>query len=331
MSIVHRLVFGAVVGLFIHTAAADSLPRALGGPAFSDPGRVVELGEAWRERPVRRLGWADGAELAVTLDQHLYPALLPLIQEYARAQGVDIAVQEGTCGISAGKLAEREADVGGFCCPAGEGDRLPGMRFHTLGIASLALLVHPGNPVSALSLEGARGIFAGRTGYWREIDRDARAQGAIRPVGRLHCKARPGHWRLLLDNEDHFSPRLYEVSTIPDMISAVSGSRGAIGYEVLWMAERHAKLGRVKMLDVAGSAPSDREALVSGRYPLYRTYQITTWSDPAARSEVAEALVAFLVVNSHRIDPRYGIVPVARLREAGWRFQDDELVGEPAS
>jgi len=329
MSIQPRSLLGALLTAASLSLVAEPLPAPLGGPAFTEPSRELVLPEEWRRRPIRRHGWAEGAEVAVTLDQHFYPALLPLIQEYARARGVDVAVQEGTCGISAGKLADREADIGGFCCPAGESDRLPGLRFHTIGIASLALLVHPDNPIAGLSLDQARAAFSGQTAYWREMPGGSERQGLVRTVARLHCKTRPGHWRLLLDNEDQFSPRLHEVSTIPDMVSAVGRARGAIGYEVLWMVASHAGQGRVKTLELDGVSPADREALIAGRYPLYRTLQVTTWGDGVARSAEADALVAFLAANADRIDPRYAIVPVAALREAGWRFRGDELVGEP--
>lgn len=301
------------------------------GPAFSDPGQSVQgMPEHWAQQPVVRKDWAQGADLAVTLDQHLYPALLPLIREFGAARDLNIAVQEGTCGISAGQLETKNADIGGFCCPAGVGDRLPGLRFHTLGIAALGILKHPSNPVSGLASDQVRSLFAGDAAFWGQLDERLDPRALIRPVGRLHCKARPGHWRLILDRDEDFSPRLEEVSTIPDMVAAVAENPQAIGYEVLWMTRRYREIGLVRAVPVDGVAPTDQQALVEGRYPFYRTFNITTWVDAAAEPAAA-ALAEYLKANFERVDPVYGLISAQRLREAGWGFDGDELIRSPSA
>jgi ABC-type phosphate transport system substrate-binding protein len=289
--------------------------------------------EAWQKQPLTYKDLPPDTDLAITLDQHLYPALLPLIREFARERELRVAVQEGTCGISAGALADKEVDIGGFCCPTGEPDRLPGLRYHTLGIASLALLVNPKNPVEDVDTETARRVFNGDVADWQDVaaEKDRQKLPAIAPiqaVARLHCKNRPGHWRLILDNEDEFSPTLLEVSTIQDMIQRVARLEDAVGYETLWMIERYGK-GTVKWLSVNGISPTDDAALIANKYPFYRTYNISSWSAPHLAKPEADALVAYLIREFHRVDPRYGFVPAAKLREAGWRFHNDELIGEP--
>jgi len=324
---------------FIHPASAEDSSGSMAvmareqlrGPAFTDPGKVVAMPVEWMNRPISREGWAEKADLAVTLDQHLYPALLPLIQEYARKLKLDIAVQEGTCGISAGKLREKKADMGGFCCPPGETDRLPGLAFHTLGIGSLALLVNRANPLSDIDLETARNIFRGRVNFWKVFGAgipDVIGDEIIHSTGRLHCKARPGHWRLLLDNEDLFGPRLNEVSTISDMISCVARKRGSLGYETLWMLRKYDGEGKVKRLRVNAYDPYDNAALIAGNYPLYRTYNITTWTQQPARNAIADDLANYIISNFNRVDTKYGIIPAKKLRDAGWKFTGNELRGE---
>jgi ABC-type phosphate transport system substrate-binding protein len=318
--------------LLVPVMNGPALAEQLRGPAFTDQSSTVYVEQGWETRGLAYEPWAQGADLAVTLDQHLYPALMPLIQGFAQARGLNIPVQEGTCGISAGKLQDRSVDIAGFCCPPGLTDRLPGLRFHTLAIGALALLVHRDNPVADIDLDTARDIFRGRSGYWRVLgDEMPPSFGgrSVRPVGRLHCKTRPGHWRLLLDNEDLFSPRLSDVSTIPDMIASVERDREAIGYEMLWMVQSYSREGKIKILRLNGQDPADNGAVVSGKYPLYRTYNITTWSMAPARKALAEELVAYLLANFDQVDPKYGLIPAQQLRSAGWRFDGDELMGEP--
>jgi phosphate transport system substrate-binding protein len=316
------------VVLFIAPAYAAELVK---GPAFTDPSIVQPMPEGWKEQPIRYDPETGRADVVVTLDQHLYPLFADYIQKYAARQGIKVRVDEGTCGITAGKLARKTADIGGFCCPPGEADRLSGLRFHTVGIMPVAVLVHPDNPVGYMDIRQVREIFNGKFYRWSEIKDLSGRRGEnirIESIGRLHCKLRPGHWRLLLDNEDLFSPDLTEVGTIPDMISLVARMPGAIGYEVPMMVDRYAKQGEVKVLRLNGVAP-DAPSLAAGRYPLYRTLNLTTWEGKAVENEKAAKLVQQLLKEAERLEGRYEFVPAASLRREGWKFSGDELVGEP--
>ncbi|MBE9562184.1 MAG: substrate-binding domain-containing protein, partial [Proteobacteria bacterium] len=254
----------------------------------------------------------------------LYPALLPFIQEYAKQNKLDIAVQEGTCGTSAKALKDKIADIAGFCCPPSENDRLTGIKFHTLGIGSLALMVNPKNPVNNLTFNQVQKIFQGSIFRWSDVNGSKKM---IQVLGRLHCKQRPGHWRLILDNEDLFSPRMSEVSTIPDMISEIANNPATIGYETLMMSDHYKSKGEIKALSIDSIAPTDDKKLLSGEYPLYRTFNVTTWeSKPNIE---AQKLVKYFIEQIKNVESKYAIVSVQELRAAGWKFKDDEIIGEP--
>lgn len=324
---------GLAIACCVTPCHAEAAQDRLSGPAFAVNSHTVPMPPEWLKRPVKYEKWAQGADIAVSLDQHLYGAFAPLIREYAKKNGLKIAVNEGTCGISAGMLSRKAVDIAGYCCPPGDSDRLPGVRFHTVGIASLAIIVNLKNPTGEITSAQARGLFMGKYFNWSELN-PAGWKGtelAVRTIGRLHCKARPGHWRLILDNEDLFSMRLQEVGTIPDMISLVAKFPGAVGYETLWMVRRYERLGKVKPLRVDGDAPDDDEALASGKYPFYRTLNITTWENGALDKPEADKLKDFIMESTAGLDPKYGIVPAERLRRAGWKFNSDELAGGPGS
>jgi len=298
------------------------------GPAFSDPSAVAPIDEEWVKKPVEHREWAKGADVVITLDQHMYPALLPLIGDFERETGLKVAAAHGTCGISSGMIMRKEADIAGYCCPPAEFDRLPGVQFHTLGIGSLALIVNPSNPVKSVTLKEARDLFSGRIYRWSELKGRGGPDRPVQAVARLHCKTRPGHWRLLLDNEDLFSPRLREVGTIKEMVSFVANNEDAIGYESTWMVEQFREEGEARPLVIDGVSPSDEKALIERRYPFYRVYSITSWVGDN-RSKDADRLIEYLQSHLGDLDPGVGLVSAARLREAGWKFKGDELVGEP--
>jgi len=303
------------------------------GWAFTDPSEQAPVPKGWEDHPIQYDKQDADADIVMSLDQHLYPMLLPIISDYAKEHHLKVIVKEGTCGISNGKLFSKEIDVGGFCCPPGRLDRLPGLSFHTLGIAALAIMVNPGNPVENLTSDEVRKMYKGELVRWVDVhDPGAKKEDGlpIQPVTRLHCKLRPGGWRLILPSENLFSPNIHDVSSIPDMIAELARNKKAIGYEVAWNALYHYRdKGKVKIISVDGISPFNDDALLQGRYPFYRTYNITTWTGKRSANPKADALVKYLREHINSMDKQYGIVPWPALKKAGWRFQGDELIGVP--
>ena len=333
MSRSNRFLILVPVVLSLCLAAPAYAGDALQGPSFSDPSQTFSMPREWIERPIRHEKWAGKADIAVTLEQDVYQMILPLIERFAKERGIKIAVKKGTCGMAAGMLSRKAIDIGGFCCPPSREDRLPGLKFHTLGIVSIAFLVNPANPVESISAKKLRMIFRGQFYKWSQLTAADGRPGPpleIKPVGRLHCPLRPGHWRLLLDNSDLFSPRLQEVGSIPDMIARVARNRGAIGWETLGMAEYYRNYGMVKPIRVGGLSPADTSAIATGMYPFYRVYNLTTWDGRNVENRDARALVTYLTkVLEDRGPSGLGFVPASMLRKAGWKFRGDELIGGP--
>lgn len=318
----------------IFTPLCQAMPEPLGGPAFSDPDYTTETPVGWSEQPLMFSQDRSRYDLVITLDQHLYGALLPQIQAYAREHNLKVSVSDGTCGISYGKLEKKAVDISGFCCPPGPTDRLPGVEYHTLGIAAVAILINPDKKLFNLSLDQARRIFMGETNRWSELMDDngqPLPDQVIEPVIRLHCKLRPGHWRLLLGDASLFSQEAINVGTITDMLDVVAQNPRAIGYEVLWNLERYSKTKNLKALQINGLSPFDQQALLENRYPLYRSYNLTTWTSKEAKRPAAEALIRHLLKEAAMLDPKHGIIPAAKLKAAGWKFSKNELIGAPPS
>ncbi len=306
----------------------------LRGKAFSDPFKIMNMPEEWINQTVTYEPWAENAGIAVTLDQHLYPALRPMIDTYAKDHGLNIAVNEGTCGISAGYLFRKTVDIAGFCCPPAKIDRLPGLQYHTVGIGALAILVHPDNPIDNISFNQAQRIYQGKIFRWSELTAEQGNENPdmlIKPVARLHCKIRPGHWRLLLDNEDLFGVKVNNVGSIEDVIMMVYDDPRAIGgTETLYMAHhRYTQKRQLKPLRINGYSPDEPRHLISGKYPFYFSYNITTWEKESIKNPHAQELVNYILQQAERIESKFGIIPSISLREAGWKFKDNELIGEP--
>lgn len=329
MKSLHLSCLSAIMGMLALLAMLPLTVHAshtLEGEAFDYTSEPTPQSNQWKNQAIKYESWAKNADLAVLLDQHLYDILLSYVQRYAVENKIDIAVKEGTCGISAGLLTSKSVDIAGFCCPAGRLDRLPGLEFHTVGIGPLAIIVHKDNPINNITTDQARQLFAGNIKNWSEI---GGLDMKVIPIARLHCKARPGHWRLILDNEELFSPALVEVGDIPAMVRTVSKDKRAIGHLATWNIQKYKDNWQVKALMIDGILPDNLDALASGEYPFYRSYNITKWSSKNTYNDEAAALVQYLVENTHNTDSRFNMVPASRLKKTGWKFINDELVGEP--
>jgi len=145
----------------------------------------------------------------------------------------------------------------------------------------------------------------------------------------MHCKFRPGHWRLILSSEDDMSPLVAEISTIKDMIKLVASDKQALGYETLWMIKNHIDQGKVKHLRINGISAEDHIALLKSQYPFYRTYNITSWTPKHLVKPKVQQLIDYLMENFNQIDMKYGLISAKLLREHGWIFNENELIGEP--
>lgn len=330
--LIHIPVF-IVLLIFSSTLWADHIHEHSPAPTFSDPDDLSQVPTDWDKIPFKHDEIYADADLVVALGQQSYPLFHDLILQYATKNKLKIIIQPGTCGITAGRLRKKSADIGAFCCPPAKSDRLPGIEFHSLGISPIALIVHPDNSLTDISSQQAREVFQGQLSHWTQVNNKPTGsiQGLIKPVARLHCKVRPGHWRGLLNDEDQFSPRLLEVGVIADMISQVSRNPGAIGFEVPVMISHYKDKGIVRMLKIDGHEATDLEYVLSGKYPLYRSYSLTTWKKNTRNNQQAKKLVKYLQQHIEKIHKDISYIPPSKLRSAGWVFKNDELIGEPVT
>lgn len=321
--------FCVMIGFRLSANAQDI---KLIGDAFSDPSKKMEMDEDWIKKVIVYEDWGSKADLTVSFDQHLYPALSSIVKNFEKETGLKVAVKEGTCGISYGLLTRKAVDMAAFCCPPNMTDRLPGIEFHTIGIGSLALFVNNENKVDNITLTDAQEIFQGLKVNWSEVKMADGSYGPdlpIRLIGRLHCKQRPGHWCLLLANKDLFSPEISDVGSISDVFLQVSGDISAIGAaETLYKEIIYDEENKVKAIKIDEYDPANAEDLISGKYPFYFTYNVTTWSGENVKNDHAKELLDYIYKHSDEIDPQFYIISTDKLKKAGWKFQGDELVGE---
>lgn len=317
----------AVIVLTLTMAAASAYASDdLQGPSFSDPAVTQDMPQAWQDKPITYEDSMKDADLVIDMNQQLYPAFLPALNKFAKDEGIKIVVLEGTCGKSAGRISRKQVDLASFCCPPGKIDRLPDQQFHTIGIMALSLLVNPDNPVKDVSQEEARAIFQGDIDNWSQV---GGSNLPTKPLASLHCKLRPGHWRLLLGHEDFFGEDMLEVGEMSDMIALVAQDKAAVGIETDLVAKTFKERGTVRSLNINGHSTQDLKSLLTLDYPIYRTFVFSSWSREDLSTELSRKALKLIMDEAERMGPSIGLVPPSMLRKAGWKFDGDELIGEP--
>ncbi|MFQ5616425.1 MAG: PstS family phosphate ABC transporter substrate-binding protein [Anaerolineales bacterium] len=171
---------------------------------------------------------------------------------------------------------------------------------------AIAIIVHPGNPVSELTLQQLSDIYSGKVDNWSEIG------GEDRPIVRLSRETNSGTHVYFLEkvlrlgdkeNETFFSPETLLLPSSEVISAEVRQNPNAIGYDGLGYVT-----GDLKVVAVAPSPGSpyvlpSAETVNSGRYPIARDLYMYTVGEPTGAVKIylewiytpeAQAIVAEL-------------------------------------
>lgn len=150
---------------------------------------------------------------------------------------------------------------------------------------ALVFFVHKDNPVTNLSLEQIRNIYAGEIQSWEEIggpdtkilafqSNDARTQQALTDMVMRDRKT-------IEPLREEFN--LYDLNIV-NRIAEYRNRTNALGYDFRWRASRLFPAGEIRFLSIDGIAPTP-ENIRNGTYPLILPLVMATRQKP--RKEVA--------------------------------------------
>lgn len=177
------------------------------------------------------------------------------------------AVQEGLCdiGLSSRNLKDEEKNSG--------------LTETVLAYDGIAVIVHPDNPVTDLTLEQIASIYTGEITNWSEV---GGGDAEIVLIGREAGSGTRDGFESITGTEDICAYR-QELTSTGDVITAVSSNSNAIGY-----ASLAAVKSSVKALSVGGVVPGE-ETVKDGSYAIQRPFILVTKSD----TELSEAAQMF--------------------------------------
>ncbi len=197
---------------------------------------------------------------------------------------VDIAAHGSGTGFKA--LAAGSTDIAAASRPvkAKESQPKPGIDLnnaeseHIVGIDGLAIIVHPDNPLSALSVEQLRRLFSGDIKDWSEVG------GVKGPVTVFARDENSGTWdsfeSMVLGDASlrRDAERFESNNNLSDRVAETPGAIGFVGLS----AVREAKLVAVSAGDVMAMYPG-KLTVATEDYPLSRRLYMYTAGAPANR------------------------------------------------
>ena len=176
------------------------------------------------------------------------------------------AVQEGTCDIGLSSRALKDEE------------KAAGLKETVLAYDGIAIIVHPDNPVSDLTLEQIAKLYTGEITNWKDVGGN---DAEVVLIGREAASGTRDGFESITGTKDKCQYR-QELTSTGDVITAVSQNPDAIGYASLASIK-----DTVKALNVDGVTPGEA-TVKDGSYKVQRPFVLVT-VDGKALSPAAQA------------------------------------------
>lgn len=172
---------------------------------------------------------------------------------------------------------------------------------HVVAMDGVCIVVHPSNPVSALSTEQVRDIYLGKIKNWNQLG------GPSAPIVAISRDTSSGTYdtfeNFIMKGQKMDSSVEY-VSTNPQAFARVKSTQGAIGYVGFGFVQTG-----VKALTLDGIKPS-RQTILSGRYPVSRPLFMFTNGYPELGSMAHKFVTFHLTERGQEVVEDKGFVPI---------------------
>ena len=234
------------------------------------------------------------------------------------APDVAIAVTGGGSGTGIAALINGTVDIANASRPMKDSEiedaRANGIEpvEHIVAIDALAIIVHPDNPVSELSIQELSDIYTGRITNWAEVGgHDAtivllsRETNSGTHVYFLEEVVRQGS----SDNSDIFAPQTILMPSSVGITSELRRNPNAIGYDGLgYVDPEHEKILAIAPDGAAAAIMPSVETALAGEYPLARNLFMYTAGEPVGL--IADYLAWILGPAGQQIVIQLGFVPL---------------------
>jgi phosphate transport system substrate-binding protein len=254
-------------------------------------------------------GNGGGTEIQ-TLSIQGSTTVLPIAQKAAEKYmdlhaNVNILVSGGGSSVGVKSAGEGTADIGMASreLQDAEKSKYPNLKPITIARDGIALIVHPSNSVSRLTVEEIKGIYDGTYTNWSELGGD---DMEIVVVGRDSASGtREFFWEHVMKKED-FVAGMLEKNSNGAVKQTVSQTPGAIGYVGLGYIDSTVKALNIKVGDK--EVEPTIENVKNGSYPISRSLYLLVNGEPQG---LAKDFIDFILSDEGQaIVEEEGFVPV---------------------
>ena len=199
-----------------------------------------------------------------------------LAEAFQQKEGITVTYNPTGSGTGIQAVSEGRCDIG-LSSRALKDEEKQTLTETVVALDGIAMIVHPDNPVSDLSVAQIAGIYTGKITNWSAL---GGSDAAIVLIGREAGSGTRDGFESITGTADKCQYR-QELTSTGDVITTVSQNPNAIGYASLASLK-----DSVKALTVGGVAPTE-DTVKDGSYVVQRPFVLVT-KDGAALSETAQ-------------------------------------------
>lgn len=172
---------------------------------------------------------------------------------------------------------------------------------HAIAMDGVCVIVHPSNPVQALTRPQVRDIYAGKIKSWKDVG------GPDMPIVVISRDTSSGTYETfhtMVMGKDLMASNVEYVNANPQAHARVKTTAGAIGYVGIGFLDAN-----VKAIKVDGVMPT-RQTIATGTYPLTRPLFLFTNGYPKLGSVVHKFCTFYLTEKGQELVEAKGFVPL---------------------
>lgn len=224
------------------------------------------------------------------------------LKETFEADNKGITVTYNPTGSGSGitAVAEERCDIGLSSRDLKDEEKAKGLTGTVLAYDGIAIIVHPENPVSDLTLEDIAKIYTGEITNWKEVGGN---DAEIVLIGRESGSGTRDGFESITKTAEKCKYR-QELTSTGDVITTVAGNPAAVGYASLASVK-----DSVKALKVGGVVPSEA-TIKDGSYKVQRNFVLVTKTD-SKLSDAAQKFFDYITSSdASEVIRNAGAVPV---------------------
>ena len=249
--------------------------------------------------------------------------VLPLANKWREAFNVqhpdiDIAVSGGGSGTGIKALLSGTAEIADASRPMKDKEKQQAQEAgiepveHVVAYDGIAVIVHPSNPVSQLSVEQISDIFVGNIKSWKKVG------GPDKEIVLINRDSTSGTYEAFKelvvtlhksDKSRDYAAEALAIQSNQGVVASVKGSKGAIGYVGLGYLDE--SIRALKVIPMGGGEPvaASVENVQNKSYPISRALHMYTSGEPIGN--LAKYLEYIKSLEGQAIVEQAGYVPIS--------------------